>query len=107
MPKRFGAALCGGNHRAAIARAEIDHVIFGRDFCHIEHFVHHRLRARHPHHILAFLAHARFELFLGGGRLCLSVDTGSHQRQETVNNKLGRQWDEFIFVLSKFRSLHR
>ena len=82
MPQRFRAALRSGNDRAAIPRNEIDHVIFGCDICHIEHFVDHRLRARHPHHILAFLTHARFELFLGGGRLRLGVDTDRHQGQE-------------------------
>src|SRR5262245_5445616 len=50
MP-RFGAALRGGDYRAPVAGAKIDHVIFGCHFRHVEHLVDQRLGCRHPHHI--------------------------------------------------------
>src|SRR5215475_8932827 len=55
MP-RFGAALRGGDYRAPVAGAKIDHVIFGCHFRHVEHLVDQRLGCWHPHHIFPFLA---------------------------------------------------
>ena len=56
MPRRARAALRRGDHRAAVAGAEIDHVVLRRHFRHVEHLVDERLRRRHPDDVLAGLA---------------------------------------------------
>ena len=66
MPVRRGAALGGGDDRAAVARAEVDDVVLRRQLRHVEHLVHESLRGRDPDDVLARLSDFRLE----GCRLC-------------------------------------
>ena len=68
MPWARSAALGGGDHRAAVAGAEVDDVVLRRDLGHVEHLVDERLRRRHPDDVLAGLTDLGFEWFCR--RLC-------------------------------------
>ena len=77
MPIARRAALGGGDHRAAVARAEVHQEVLRRDLGHVEHLVDQRLRRRHPDDVLAGLADLGFELlrrFLCGCRLRVRAD---------------------------------
>src|SRR6266404_3213300 len=83
--ERVRAALCRGDHRAAVARAEIDDVVLRRHAREVEHLVDHRLRRRHPHDVLARLAD--FGLEGGGGRRALRL--GESERAERDEQHAG------------------
>jgi hypothetical protein len=76
--ERLGAALRRRDHRAAVARAQIHHVVVGRDLGRIQHLVDQRLRRRHPDDVLAFLADLRLEFRFS--RLRLRAGAGSKYR---------------------------
>jgi hypothetical protein len=76
-----GAALRGGDDRAAVARTEVDEEVLRRELRHVEHLVDEGLRRRHPHDVLPGLSDLRLERL--GRRLGLGMrDRGDGQAQE-------------------------
>ena len=55
--ERLGSVLRSGDDRAAIAGAEIDHVVFRRHLGHLQHFVDQCLRRRYPDDVFTGLAY--------------------------------------------------
>src|SRR5919204_914741 len=79
--ERARAALRRRDHRAAVARAEIDDIVLWRDARHVEHLVDHRLRRRHPDDVLAGLADFRLEGRRGGRALRLRLRGAGGERE--------------------------
>ena len=82
------AALGGGDHGAAVARAEVHDEVGRRHLGHVEHLVDQGLRRRHPDDVLAFLPDRGLEG--GGGFLGLREGeraAGGEREGEAVADK--------------------
>ena len=79
-PVRAKAALGRRDHGAAIAGAEVDHVILRRHPRQVQHLVGQRLRSRNPYDVLTELADRRFIPSFSRRRLSEGARSG-HDRQ--------------------------
>ena len=100
---RAEPALGGGDHRAAVAGAEVHEVVLRRHLRHVEHLLDQRLRRGHPHHVLARLSDGRFERLAPGraqGRAARTARREHGNASDTGHEHHGRlqmKWNRSRF----------